>query len=89
MPQAFLKDAQAVLDYTIDWSDWLVSDAISTSAWEAATGITIDSDTNTGTTATVWLSGGTAGQKYAVTNTIVTAAARTEQRTITVRAAVR
>lgn len=46
------------------------------------TGITIDSQGNDSTTATVWLSGGTAGQEYAVTNRITTTAGRTDDRTI-------
>jgi hypothetical protein len=78
----FTKDPSAVLDYQIDWSDWLDSDTISSSDWTAQTGITIDSDTNTTTTATVWLSGGTAGKTYRVTNTIVTAGLRTDERSI-------
>jgi hypothetical protein len=82
MPQVHIKDPDAVLDYTIDWSDWLGADTISTSAWTVPTGITEDSDSNTTTTTTVWLSGGTAGTRYSVVNSIVTAAGREEDRTI-------
>lgn len=79
----YVKRAGAVLDYRIDWAAWLDTDTISTSTWaEPTSGITIDSETETTTVATVWLSGGTAGQLYEVTNTIVTAAGRTEERTI-------
>ena len=81
----FLKDPDAVLDYQIDWSDWLDSDTISTSAWTVPTGLTEDSDSNTTTTATVWLSGGTAGTSYSVINHIVTAAGREDDRTITIK----
>ena len=76
------KDPSAVLDYTIDWSTWLGSDTISTSSWTVESGITKDSDNNTTTTATIWLSGGTAGTDYTVTNTIVTAGGRTDQRSL-------
>lgn len=86
MPQSHTKDVDAVLDYTVDWSAWLDGDTISTSTWEADDGITIDSDTNTATTATVWLSGGTLGATYRITNHIVTAAGREDDRTITVKA---
>lgn len=87
MPQSFIKDADAVLEYVIDWSAWLDGDTIATSAWEADDdGITIDSDTNTATTATVWLSGGTLGATYRIANHIVTAAGREDDRTITVKA---
>jgi len=78
----FTKDPSAVLDYAIDWSAWLGSDTIATSTWSVPTGITRDSDTNTTTRATIWLSGGTAGQTYQLTNTITTAGGRTDQRTI-------
>jgi len=80
----------AVLDYSVLWRDWLRSDTILTSNWEYSTGITIGlTDINQdpvilddGTTAppltlvTIWLLGGTAGQKYNITNTITTAAGR-------------
>ena len=78
----FTKDPDAVLDYTIDWSDWLDSDTISTSTWTVASGITKDSDTNTTTTATIWLSSGTAGTQYTVINHIITAAGREDDRSI-------
>jgi len=81
----FTKDPASVLDYQINWSTWLVADTIATSAWVVAgSGLTIDSDTNDTTTATVWLSAGTAGKEYAVTNTITTAAGRTVSRSLTI-----
>jgi hypothetical protein len=78
----FFKDPDAVLDYAIDWSDWLGSDTISTSTWTVPTGITEDSESETTTVATIWLSGGTAGVKYDLVNEIVTAGSRTANRTI-------
>lgn len=45
-------------------------------------GLTIDSDTNTTTTATVWLSGGTLTVTYQVTNKIVTTGRRTDERSL-------
>lgn len=85
MADSFLKDPNAVLDYQIDWSTWLGSDTIASSSWVIPTGITEDSDSNTTTTATVWLSGGTAGTTYTVTNRIVTAGGRTEDRSLTIK----
>lgn len=76
------KDPDAVLDYEIDWSTWLGSDTISTSAWTVPAGLTKDSDTNTTTTATIWLSGGTAGEVYELTNHIVTAGGREQDQTV-------
>ena len=84
MPQTFSKDPNAVLDYTIDWSTWLDDDTISTSAWTVASGLTKDSDSNTTTATTVWLSGGTAGTQYTAVNRIVTVGGRTEDRTLTI-----
>ena len=79
------KDPDAVKDYSIDWSAWLGSDTISTSEWTVPSGITKDSDSNTTTVTTIWLSGGTAGTDYELVNRIVTAAGRTEDKTVIVR----
>lgn len=82
----FTKDPDAVLDYTRSWADWLADgETISTSTWIAESGITIDSDTNDTTTATVWLSGGTAGEDYELTNRITTSASRTDDRTFRIQ----
>lgn len=87
-------DPDAVLDYTIDWSDWLTgSEVIDTSAWTVdPTGeLTIGSDSyapsTTTTTATVWVSGQVAGHRYVLTNEIATDSTppRTAQRSITIR----
>jgi len=80
----FTKDPNAVLDYTWDWSDWLDADTISSSSTTVETGLTEDSESHTTTTVTVWLSGGTPGEDYEVTNRIVTAGGRTEDRTIVI-----
>lgn len=85
MPQSHSKDPDAVLDYMVDWTNWLAGDTIATSTWSADTGITIDSNTNTTTVATVWLSGGVAGEQYQVTNHIITAMGREDDRTIRIR----
>lgn len=82
--QSFRKDPSAVKDYTIDWSTWLeTGDTLTSSSWTADdAGITIDSDDETTTTGTVWLSGGTAGTSYVLTNEIATAAGRSEKMSI-------
>jgi hypothetical protein len=84
-----LKDPDAVLDYLVDWDDdtedWLGTDTISTSEFIAESGITINSHTNTPTTATVWLSGGTTGTKYKITNRITTAGGRTNDQSFYVK----
>lgn len=81
-----VKDPDAVLDWVWDWNEWLDDgETISTSDFIVSVGLTIDSDSNTTKTATVWLSGGTAGQVYQVTNRITTTAGRTDDRSITIR----
>ena len=81
---SFIKDPQAVLDYRWDWSAWLGADTIATATITVPTGITKDSQTNTTTAVTAWLSGGTVRTSYAVTCRIVTAAGRTDERSITI-----
>ncbi len=80
--EKFTKDPDAILDYMIDWSAWLVDDKISVSTWVADTGLTVDSDTFTNSTTTVWLSGGTALSRYEIINHITTEAGREDDRTI-------
>ena len=82
----YLKDPDAVLDYGFDWSDWLADgETISTSTWTIPTGLTEDSETETTTATKVWLSGGTAGTDYTITNKIVTSDSRTDERSMTIR----
>ena len=79
------KDPSSILDYGVDWVDWLGSDTISTSSWGVTpAGLTAVSSNRVGAVTTVWLSGGTVGTTYSATNTIVTAAGRTDQRTLLV-----
>ncbi|WP_027949861.1 hypothetical protein [Haliea salexigens] len=82
-----IKDPDAVLDYSIDWSAWLVDDTITTSSWSvtgADSDLTVDSDSKSTTATTVWLSGGTLGLTYTVTNRITTGDGRTDDRSIAV-----
>lgn len=79
------KDPNAVIDYDIDWSKRLPDgDIILVSDWIVPAGITMDSEESTNTTTKIWLSGGTAGQTYALTNRITTAQGRTQDKTITI-----
>jgi hypothetical protein len=97
MAGTYIKDPSAVLDYKFDWkaltngngtSDWLAAaETISTRTVTVGSGITKDSDsiTDTSTSVTVWLSGGTHGNDYTITCRIVTSAGRTDERSITIR----
>lgn len=81
----FHKDPNATLDYSINWEDWLAGDTITTSNWTTTAGITIESDSNTATLASVWLSGGTARDNYTITNAITTAGGRVDDRSISIK----
>lgn len=83
----FVKDPNAVLDFKVDWSSWLqASETISTSTFTVPSGITKNSEANTTTTATVWLSGGTGGGTvYKLVNRITTNQGRTEDRIVEIR----
>jgi uncharacterized phiE125 gp8 family phage protein len=74
-----VKDPDETVDYAHDWSATLAGDTISTSLFELVTdaGLTIDSQSNSDTTSTVWLSGGTAGQVARLKCAITTAGGRT------------
>ena len=64
---------------------WLTrndGDSLTASTWMCDAGITIQSSTFTDTLTTVWLSGGTAGQDYTVTNHVTTAQGRQMDRSI-------
>jgi hypothetical protein len=83
----FVKDPNSVLDFKVNWADWLQeSETIATSNFTVPAGLTRDSQNNTTTTATVWLSGGTGGGTvYKVVNRITTNQGRTEDRTLEIR----
>jgi hypothetical protein len=90
--KTFSKDPAAKLDFLFDWSAWLPSgDTISTSAWAIDTApdgsLAIagsPAPSNTTTTTTVWLTGGTLGQRYVLRNRVVTVGGRTEDKSAAV-----
>lgn len=81
----YIKDPEAVLDYTVSWASWLdTGETISTSAFTVPAGLTMDSESNNTTSGTVWLSGGTVDTAYTVTHRITTSAGRTDDRSFIV-----
>lgn len=67
------KDPYAILDYSLDFQNWMPSgDTITSITVSADAGITIDSTTNTDYIATANISGGTAGNIYNIEFKIVT-----------------
>jgi hypothetical protein len=81
----FTKDPDALLDYGFNWATWLSTDTISTSTWYVPDDLTNESDGETTTATTIWLSGGTRGVTYTVTNRITTAGGRTDERSFQIR----
>lgn len=85
----FVKDPNEVLDYVIDWSQWLVSgDTITSAVVTAPTGITVTSPSTiswTTTKTTVWVSGGTAGSSYDIAIRVTTVSGRQGERSITIQ----
>lgn len=80
------KVPNAVLDYQLNWDKWLDTDeTITASTWTVSAGITMSDSANTDRTATVILSGGTAGQPYTATNQVTTSGGRTDERTLKIR----
>lgn len=84
MATSFKKDPNAVLDYTFDWTAWLLPllDTIATVTWLPDTGLTVVSSSNTTTKATAFVSGGTLETIQNLTCRITTAGGRTDDRTI-------
>ena len=76
----FTKDPNETLDYVVTWSDFLGADTIATVTWDVPTGLTNVTTSNTTTTATIFISGGTHGQEYIVGCKITTAGSRTAER---------
>jgi hypothetical protein len=81
------KDLDAILTYSLDWSDWLQNGETITSNLFTVESISGDADpltkvsqSNTNTVCTVKISGGTAGKIYKVFDTITTSGGLTERR---------
>lgn len=83
----FTQDPDEVLDYTVDWSDWLpAGDVITSATATGESGLTVGATVSyTTTTTTVWLSGGAAGSEYDVSVHVVTAGGREGDRSITLQ----
>ena len=83
---SFKKDPDAVRPFRFDWSKYLAptGDTIASATVTVEAGLTKDSQSNTTTTVTVWLSGGSADTTYTVACEITTAAGVVDERTITI-----
>lgn len=79
-----LKDPDDKCDFELGWAKFLGEDTVTSSTWIVPDGITKESESNTATTATVRLSGGTAGSQYPVVNRVGTASGCQYDRTVTI-----
>lgn len=87
MGNSFVHDPDANLPYGVDWTSWLADgDTIQTSTWMVPAGLVKGDEDVADGQATVWLSGGTAGDSYSVTNHIVTTQGMEDDRTIRILA---
>ncbi len=78
-----IKDPDADLDYGHNWTEWLAGDLITASTWVAKPdGLTLHTESLSGTQTTVWARGGVVGCTYKLVNRITTTAGRIEDRTI-------
>ena len=76
----YTKDPDALLDYTVDWSDWLEDDeTITTSEFIVPNTFTITTESSNSTSGTAWISGGTSGY-HQVTHRITTTDGRSDDR---------
>lgn len=91
MAVKWIQDPEAILDYTLDWSDRLVEgDTIAHVQFIPDAGLSVLSENVTDSTkypdrpgqaVTVWLLGGVVGQTYNVVCHITTAGGRQDDRT--------
>lgn len=77
------KDPDDVKDYQLDWSGRLSDlENISSSEWLVPEGVTMESDSFQDRRSTIWLSGGTAGERYRLTNRVRTSEGRTYDQSV-------
>jgi hypothetical protein len=84
----FIKDPDAELNYVFDWSSWLPSGVtISSQTTTVQTGLTLESEsiTDSSTSVTVKISGGTSGSDYSVANKVTLSDGQVDERTIYIR----
>lgn len=81
---AWVHDPNAVLDYTVDWTDWLADGETITDHEVVVTSgnVVIGTTGVIGGLVHAWISGGTKGTQSAVRYRITTSALRTDDRTI-------
>jgi hypothetical protein len=77
----FTKDPDSTVDFPFNWKPELNGDTIFSSEFLLPDGMTLVSQSNDATTATPFVSGGSLGLIYRLTNRIVTVGGRTYDKT--------
>lgn len=72
----FEKNADSVLDFSINWTNFLASGTISSSDWTVDSGLTVLSTAISGVYTTIWISGGIATSSYDGRNVITAGSLR-------------
>lgn len=73
----------SLLDYGLDWSDWLSStpgDTIASSSWVADPALTLSNLEHGDAATSVWVTGGSPGEWYELENTVTTSSGRRDSR---------
>ena len=79
----YVHDPDAILDYYLDWSDWLAgSGTLETSTWEAIGSVTLAQDSIMGSLTGVWVVATDDEGLADLTNHIVDSEGREDDRTI-------
>jgi len=86
----FAKDPASTVDYSFDWSGWLTSGELITSAiWSldptSANAPALGTEIAVGSTRGIYVSGGTAGYRYRLACKVETDAGRVAERSLTLR----
>lgn len=86
----YAKDPSSTVDFSIDWSDWLAADEqIVSAAWNIepslAGGLQAGQLIDAGSVRGVFVSGGSAGDRYRLTCHVVTDAGRSADRSLALR----
>jgi hypothetical protein len=80
---SYIKDPGATLDYSFDWTDWLgTGELLSTATWTVPAGLTKVSEINSAYVATCRISGGVAGVTYTVTCQVTTDLGEIDRRSL-------
>jgi hypothetical protein len=77
-----IQTPNSVLDHTFDWTEWLdaLNDTISVSTWVVPSGLELEAETHNTKLTSAFISGGTLEETYIVTNHILTAGGREDER---------